>query len=50
MGILVDVSTGKFLDTGCLGNLLEYVNALNEMEIEHTLAVYSEDEAYAEFA
>jgi hypothetical protein len=39
MGILVDTSTGKVVDTGDLGNLCEYVNALNEMGVEHNLIV-----------
>jgi hypothetical protein len=50
MGILVDMTTGEFVDTGDFGNLCEYVNALNEMEVEHNLRVFLEDEAYAEVA
>jgi len=39
MGNLVDSSTGAVVDTGDLGNLCEYVNALNEMGVEHTLVI-----------
>ena len=39
MGNLVDSTTGAVVETGDLGNLLEYVNALNECEVEHNLIV-----------
>lgn len=50
MGILVDMNTGAFVDAGDIGNLCEYVNALNEMEVDHNLRVFLEDDAYAEVA
>ena len=48
MGILVDTKTGEFLEIGDAGDLLEYVNALDEMGVVHSLRVYLDDEAYAE--
>ena len=36
MGTLVDTNTGEFLETGDAGNLLEYVNALEEMGVVHS--------------
>jgi len=48
MGTLVDTKTGEFLEVGDLGNLLEYVNALDEMGVEHNLEVFLDDSAYAE--
>ena len=45
MGTLVDTNTGEFLETGDAGNLLEYVNALEEMGVVHSLRVYLSDEA-----
>ncbi len=50
MGTLVDTNTGEFLETGDAGNLLEYVNALEEMGVVHSLRVYLEDDAYSEVA
>jgi len=50
MGILVDMKTGEFVMNDDIGNLLEYVNALNEMGISHNFVVYPHDEAYAEVA
>lgn len=50
MGVLVNELTGEFVDSGCFGNLCEYVNALNEMGVDHNLVVHLEDEAYAIYA
>ena len=50
MGTLVDTNTGEFLETGDAGNLLEYVNALEEMGVVHSLRVYLDDEAFGEIA
>jgi hypothetical protein len=50
MATLIDMKTGEFLEVGDLGNLLEYVNALDEMGVEHNLEVFLDDNAYAEVA
>jgi len=50
MGTLVDMKTGEFIEVGDLGNLLEYVNALNEMGVEHNFEVFVDDSAFAEVA
>ena len=50
MGTLVDTNTGEFLETGDAGNLLEYVNALEEMGVVDSLRVYLDDEAFGEIA
>lgn len=50
MGILVDMKTGEFVMNDDIGNLLEYVNALNELGIPHNFVVYPHDDAYAEVA
>jgi len=39
MGNLIDLKTGSVVARGDIGNLLEYVNALNEMGEEHSLIV-----------
>jgi hypothetical protein len=50
MGVLVDMSTGEFLETGCFGNLCEYVHGLDCAGIAHTYRVFFEDDAYCEVA
>lgn len=51
MGVIVDTRTGEFVACGDLGNLAEELNAMAEMEMEiNHLALFSEDDAYAEFA
>lgn len=50
MGVLVDMTTGKIVKTGDIGNLCEYVNALNECGIEHNYRIFLEDDVYAEVA
>ena len=48
MGKLVNELTGEFVDSGDLGNLLEYVNALEEMGVVHSLRVYLENDCFEE--
>ncbi len=50
MAVLVDITTGQFVSTDDLGNLCEWLNAMEECEqdVSH-LEIYPEDEAYAIF-
>lgn len=51
MGVIVNIKTGEFVETGDLGNLAEWLNAMHEMEMEiDHLRLYAEDDAYAVFA
>ena len=51
MGILVNIVSGKFVEFGDIGNLFEYLNALNECgEDTSMFRIYSEDGAYGEVA
>ncbi len=50
VAVLVDTTTGKFIATDDVGNLSEWLNAMQECEqdVAH-LSIYPEDEAYAIF-
>lgn len=49
MSVLVDMSTGCFVEFGCFGNLAEYVHSLDCMEVEHNYRIFLDaEEAYAE--
>lgn len=48
MSVLVDMSTGRFVEFGCFGNIAEYVQSLDSAGVEHTYRIFLDaEEAYA---